>query len=218
MHTETRSTDYPLPRAEIAVLLIAAGRGKRFGSDKRQASMDVGKTLLEQTLTCYRPFFPQVFVCVSDHPRDDLLATRLRESSARVVRCENAEQGMGSTISDAIGACKNFAGTLIALGDMPLISAQVLELLLRYASDRHIVYPSFNGRRGHPVIFGRAFYSDLERLTGDRGASHLIATKLASCREVAVEDSGVVLDVDTPRDLEGVKKALQARSSIGVSG
>ncbi|MEG0245615.1 MAG: NTP transferase domain-containing protein, partial [Pseudomonas sp.] len=64
-----------------------------------------------------------------------------------------------------------------------------------------IVLPLYQGQRGHPVIFGRAFWPALVQLQGDQGGRQIIQDNPQACVTVAVDDAGVVLDVDVPQAL-----------------
>ena len=61
--------------------------------------------------------------------------------------------------------------------------------------------PSFEGRRGHPVLFGAGWLPALRALSGDEGARAILQTA-QRLTLVAVEDPGVLLDVDRPEDLQ----------------
>jgi len=63
------------------------------------------------------------------------------------------------------------------------------------------VAPCFAGRRGHPVLFGRACYPALRRLEGDVGAREVLAALGGRLALVDGPDDGVLFDVDRPEDL-----------------
>ena len=181
-----------------AVLLLAAGSARRFGSDKRFALLYKQKTLLEVTLRCYRAAGFEVFLCLSARSSDDGLADRLAAPGVVVLRCQRAAEGMGSTLSEGVAACSAYPGAFIALADMPRIRVSTLRALEAEAAPERIVIPTFDGRRGHPVLFGRAWFAELSRLGGDRGAASLLQRYAHVCRERTVDDPGIHLDVDTP--------------------
>jgi molybdenum cofactor cytidylyltransferase len=62
-------------------------------------------------------------------------------------------------------------------------------------------------RRGHPVGFATELYSELVTLSGDEGARRLVARYPAYGLEV--EDSGVLVDVDTTADLERLRSSFR---------
>ena len=92
---------------------------------------------------------------------------------------------------------------------MPLVLSSSL-LAVASALELHAVaYAQYRGQRGHPVGFAAELYSELMLLQGDDGARRVVARYPA--HGVDVEDRGVVLDVDTPSDLD----ALRVASGIG---
>lgn len=201
------------------ILVLAAGRAARFGADKRLVRINADSTLLELTLAQYRRTRCPLTVCLAARSEDDALAARLEGSGFSVLRCERAGEGMGSTLAEAVGARARAPGIIVALGDMPLVSSRTVEMLCERWRPASIVAPvSRDGRRGHPVLFDRAFFSDLRRLSGDRGAAPLLRRHRDRCVHVRVDDSGIHLDADTPVALEALRAQLASRSSGGVSG
>lgn len=199
--------------AHTVVLMLAAGRSRRFGGDKRQAALGAEKTLLEQSISQFTSLGLRVFVSLSTASEDDLLAKSLVGESVEILRCERAIEGMGGTLAESVKKIGDTASILIALADMPGLSSETILQLLEKAQTENIVSPVYEGRRGHPVIFGRRFLPLLKNLSGDAGASQLIREYASSCVSVPVTDAGVVRDVDTAADLVAVKRWLQTRSS-----
>jgi molybdenum cofactor cytidylyltransferase len=104
---------------------------------------------------------------------------------------------MGATLAEGVSRCSADPGIFIALADMPLIDPGTILALETHLSADRIVYPVFQGSRGHPVLFGSAYFAELQSLDGDQGASALLRKHAARCHELAVDDPGVILDVDT---------------------
>ncbi|WP_065761401.1 NTP transferase domain-containing protein [Pseudomonas defluvii] len=86
---------------------------------------------------------------------------------------------------------------------MPWVDAQTLKQLRTLSSTDHIVLPFHQGQRGHPVVFGRRFWQALAHLQGDQGGRHVILDNTDACIPVEVDDSGVLLDIDSPTDILG---------------
>ncbi|MEQ8800716.1 MAG: NTP transferase domain-containing protein, partial [Haliea sp.] len=64
-----------------------------------------------------------------------------------------------------------------------------------------VVTPTYAGEPGHPVGFGRAFFSALARLQGDRGARDLVRRAGSGRLCLPLSDPGILRDVDYPADL-----------------
>jgi molybdenum cofactor cytidylyltransferase len=89
---------------------------------------------------------------------------------------------------------------VVCLVDHPLVSARTVVELLRHADASDIVVPTFEGRRGHPVVFSPSFMRAILELPADRGVNSLIREQ-GRVLEIPVPDPGIVTDIDTPGEL-----------------
>ena len=186
-------------------LVLAGGFGRRFGGDKRRRRLADGRTLLETTLDCYRGLFDPLIVVL--RPED-------RNWSAELAGCDkvftaDARLGMGHSLAagvEALCGCAKQAGAakavFVALGDMPWVKRATLQALRQaMQSAAAIVRPTHLGAPGHPVGFGCAYFPELRSLTGDLGAKALLNRHADRVLSLAVQDPGVLRDVDRPTDL-----------------
>ena len=119
--------------------------------------------------------------------------------------------GMGDSIAAAVRATPQANGWLIVLGDLPLIRPSTLQALGQALSVHDVVIPTYNGQRGHPVGFSVVCRESLLKLHGDKGAAAVV--KSFSTVEVALDDVGIVSDIDTVADLERVARLMGSISS-----
>ena len=99
---------------------------------------------------------------------------------------------------------------VVLLGDMPkLRAAQVAALIAAFkpAEDSAICVPSYRGKRGNPVLFARRYFPEIQTLSGDSGARALLSEHAAAVTEVPVDDDAILHDIDTPEDLEALKRS-----------
>lgn len=185
---------------KIVGILLAAGSGSRFGSDKRlhpladktPMAVAAGRRLhgcCERTIAVLRPG--------SDHLAELLAA----EGVATVVSTESVH-GMGHTLASGIFATPDASGWIVALADMPFIASasyqSVKTALLKGAS---IAAPTCDGRRGHPVGFSERWFTKLSALRGDEGARSILASAPEHIVLCPVDDQGILRDVDKLTDL-----------------
>jgi molybdenum cofactor cytidylyltransferase len=189
-------------KPQPAGILLAAGKGLRFdpsgAQDKLTQLLPQGDSVATASARHLLSVLPVVLAVV--RPGADLLAAQLREAGCTVAVCPTAEQGMGATLVFALSQMREADGWVIALADMPYVQAATLGMLvgaLRQGAD--IALPVYQGRRGNPVAFSRKHLPQLLALGGDQGARGLI--KAHPVTEVAVDDAGVVRDIDTAADL-----------------
>jgi molybdenum cofactor cytidylyltransferase len=182
----------------VAGLVLAAGFSRRFGSDKRLSPHVEGGTLLAASLRLPCAALPEVWAVL--RPDDDVEALGL-PSSVITVCNPQAALGMGHSLACGVQALAQRSGAqavAIFLGDMPWISRETLSALLAQAAPERIVVPTWENTPGHPVIFGRRFWPALQTLTGDTGARAVVQANAGCVRRVAVNDPGILRDVDTP--------------------
>ena len=140
--------------------------------------------------------------------RDERLMRVLDDCGCQVVVNDRALEGMGTSIAAGVRATQidNPDGWLVALGDMPYLHvATIIALRDQLIAAGGIVIPEYRQQRGHPVGFGREYGASLIALQGDSGARSVISAALATDPQavqlLAVDDAGVLADIDTPADL-----------------
>ena len=182
-----------------AAVVLAAGRASRMGSPK--ALLDAGgRPLIRAICDALRGVGP-VFVVVGHH-REAIEAV-LEEATA----VENPAPDRGQVSSMAVGlraaARAGHRWALVALVDQPPVRPATIELLAeaaRAAPDA-VHVPVFQGERGHPAAFPTALGAGLESAGPGEGARDVIGRLGVEVREHAVDDPGVLVDLDTPDDV-----------------
>lgn len=174
-----------------ALLLLAAGRGSRFGGAKLRADL-AGKPLARHVADRLAaiPFTRLVAVCSSTTP--DL-------PGFERVLLDPVDAPLSRSIAIGIAALQGEDAVLIALADMPLVPLVHFEALLtRFDGDR------VGSRVGDvtmvPAVFGAKHFTALMALEGDRGAGALLGDA-----PVVVLDPALALDIDTPEDLRAIQ-------------
>lgn len=185
---------------QVFGLVLAAGRSRRFNGDKRRALLPCGRSLLQASLDSARQAFPEVWVVL--RADDDPQALGIPED-VRIVRCADADLGMGHSLACGVDALLPTRAEAVAvlLADMPWIQAETLQRLAAMANAGRIALPVYQEQRGHPVIIGRRFWPELTRLQGDRGAKGVISANPTHVDALQTQDPGILRDADTAQAL-----------------
>jgi len=179
----------------VVGLLLAAGRGQRFGSDKRWHRLEDGVPMVVASARNLRRALGD---CVAVVRADDsLLARCLRAEGLAIAVCDDAYAGMGASLARGVRASHDADGWLVALGDMPWIRpATIRAVAAQLARGASAVVPVHAGRRGHPVGFGACHRDALLALDGECGGRAILARHADRVERLAVDDPGVLLDLD----------------------
>ncbi len=177
---------------KLAALVLAAGKASRFGGDKLSAPFR-SQPLIAHAIRAARASGAQqtIVVCAPDLALGDA-------DGIEVVQIESA--ALSASLKAGVMAAGNADGVLVFLGDMPLVPFGMADHLAAILGGNIAAVPSFEGRRGHPVLLSRRCFGAIMQLEGDCGAARL----LNACSDIAIlpcADEGVVLDVDTLEDL-----------------
>ena len=105
------------------------------------------------------------------------------------------------------------SAALFTLIDVPLVTAETVRALIAAQREHEalIARPVSNGRHGHPVIFGRGLFAELERADLSLGAKPIVRAHASEMVELQTEDEGAFTDVDTREDYERFIGAWPAR-------
>ncbi|RJX77678.1 NTP transferase domain-containing protein [Pseudomonas sp. LS-2] len=189
----------------LCAIVLAAGQGSRYrhiaGAHRNKLlAQCAGRDGVE------RAVLEHVLVSVSAVVDKIVLLTRPEYSSVAELGlrfgCEVVvldSPGMGDSIAAAVSAEPDHRGWLVVLGDMPFIHSDTLKCVADSIASDAISVPVHQGRYGHPVGFGRGFGPSLMTLAGEKGAKRLFQG--AAVKELAVDDAGVLWDVDVPSAL-----------------
>ena len=190
----------------IAAIVLAAGKSSRMGFNKLLADVG-GKTLLTRTVENIRASnVSRIFVVTGHQAADIELA--LAQSQVSFVHNADYAGGIASSVKAGVEAIQNFDGGLICLGDMPLVSASVIDQMIEAFDPSHgrdLVLAVRHGEIGNPVLWGARYFPDLLQLQGDRGGRGLIEAHHAAAIKISVSEEGVLLDADTPEALAKLK-------------
>jgi len=193
----------------VAAVVLAAGRSTRMGGpNKLLAELD-GKKLVRIVAEQALASKASEVIVVTGH-QADLVEKALAGLKIKFARNPDFAGGLASSVKAGIAAIPaNVDGAIVCLGDMPLISAPLIDRLIdAFEPDRgHLIaVPVSDGKRGNPVLWSRRFFRELMTLDGDIGARHLIARHAEAVAEVPVEGNGAFLDIDTPQALEAARR------------
>ena len=190
----------PERKQHITAVVLAAGTSSRMGAaNKLLLSLD-GVPIVVRTVETVQAAPVDELIVVTGHERA-AVEKALASHPVRIVHNEDYALGMASSIRCGVeAAAPTSTGFMVCLGDMPLVRvATVQRLCDRFAEAPlpAIVFPVFDGRRGHPVLFDAAFRDELLQLQGDVGARSVIRRHETAVIEEAVDDPGIFRDIDT---------------------
>jgi len=134
---------------------------------------------------------------------DKAMLAHLSKLNVAAIKVNNADKGLSSVIAGAVNKLNmnNIDWLGICLADMPYIRPSTFVELSTQASTSAIVRPRYLMQLGHPVLFGRDYFSRLKKLEGDDGAKSILKAHANALHIIDVTDPMIVYDIDEHCDI-----------------
>lgn len=188
----------------IAAVVLAAGRSSRMGGPNKLLAELGGKPLVAHVVDAALESRATSVTVVTGHMRDRIAAAL---AGRTVTFCHNPDFAEGMSTSLRVGLAHvpaDAEAALVLLADMPLITPQMIDMMIdAYEPQRgaSIVVPTFEGKRGNPVLWSRRFFADLAAVTGDMGGRNVLQGYPEAIGEVELGPE-IALDLDTPEAIQ----------------
>lgn len=184
----------------IGAVILAAGTAKRMGQQKLLLPL-AGQPLLSHVLKAVRSVLWADCIAVIGEPEAELTALCQAEDIHSIYNAKR-QQGQSTSVTLALRQLtQDLDGIMFLLGDQPLISPALLEVLIaqfmQAASNKAIIVPCYQGQRYSPVLFGDFWRPALAALTGDTGGRQIIRANPGQIVEVSWPDKSTFYDADT---------------------
>jgi molybdenum cofactor cytidylyltransferase len=207
----------PAPRRrQIGAVVLAAGTSSRMAPHHKLLLADrSGKPMIARVVDNVLSSRARPILVVLGHRGENIRAA-LGGRPVNYVESVNYAMGLAESLKSGIAALPvDVAAALVVLGDMPLVTGRVLDRIIdAFDPDegRAIVVPTYQGRPGNPVLWGRSFFPEILQLAGDAGARSLLARHAEQVAEIDVGDDAVLRDFDTVESLETLPGRLRPLS------
>lgn len=192
-------------KRRVGAVVLAAGMARRMGRPKVLLPWVDGLPILDHILKQLQAAGVEDVVVVTGHEAD-----KVREIAARhnVTTIHNPDYATGEMLSSlkvglrALSA--NVTATLVVLGDQPRIQPEIVRRLMQSYADGKgsIVAPSYEMRRGHPILIDRQYWDELLALPADGAPRDVINAHADQIAYVVVDTDSVLGDIDTPEDYD----------------
>ncbi|MFC1951439.1 molybdenum cofactor cytidylyltransferase [Chloroflexota bacterium] len=182
----------------ISAIILAAGESKRMGEPKLLLPFG-SSTILEQSIdNLLNSGVGEVIAVVGDRAQE--MIKRIAHRPVKVALNPDYGEGMSTSIASGLSLVDNSAvAIMLVLADQPLIDSDTINTLIKafFNNTKGIVIPTYQERRGHPIIFSTIYREELTGLKGDVGGKQIIKQHPDDILEIAVKTQSINIDIDT---------------------
>lgn len=195
----------------VAALILAAGSSTRFENGHKLLAEIHGIPVVRHVASAIAQSDVGEIVLVIAAKESEVVKAA-GPGRWKTIENPNAGDGLSSSLRLGLHSSDQATdGVLIALADMPGITAELVNSLLAAFAEsrgRGLVFPvAADGRKGHPIIWPRSLVPALESLSGDAGGKAILDDYRELWRPVPFADIGAFADIDTRDDLEAFRQA-----------
>jgi molybdenum cofactor cytidylyltransferase len=201
----------------VSAILLSAGSSQRMGTPK--ALLKIGdKTFLQHLVDAVQGAgIKDVHIVLGAEA--ETLQSQLSWYHGNVVVNADWQSGQLSSILTGINSLnvETCSGVLICPVDHPLVTSLVIKGLVRAFEDskKHIVVPTYQGHRGHPIVLSKVLFQEINDAPAEIGLRNVVHAHEGDIREVAIEEQGVLINIDTPDDYQKYIASKDAKETIG---
>lgn len=196
---------------KIGAIILAAGSASRMGKAKMLLPFGNGN-MLKHIITEVEALSLHSYCLVTGFYHEPI-KTLLQGNTMPIVFNKNWKLGMSASIQLGLQSSlikhPDLEGVLIMVSDQPFLNREVLQKIVaaQQLSQKGIVAAQYGGVKGTPVLFHKKYFTDLQKLTGDKGAGIILQQ---NPDDVAVIPfSNGAFDIDTPEDYELLCKKIK---------
>lgn len=191
----------------ITAVVLAAGLSTRMGQPKMMLKWG-NKTVIQQVVdTLFESSIIDVIV-VSGEWYKEISSLVTAEGVKVIVNPLFANGEMTASLQTGISNMPEASThALVVLGDQPFLNPDTISKLIAASqiSNKKIIMPSINDRRGHPWLIERSIWVEVMALKPPLTMRDFFNIYQTEIEYVVVNDENIIQDMDTPEDYRHLK-------------
>lgn len=193
-------------KKKVTCIILAGGTSSRFGEPKQLARVGA-VSMLQRAIDAANSSSSDYVVLVLGWA-SELIAAEIDPGRANLAFNKEYSEGLSRSIKTGIANTpEDSAGALFMVADQPLVSSEILDLLIeRFNSNegKGIAALAYRNDPRNPIVIDRRYFAEIEKLEGDRGAKELVLRHMNDVQLINVENPKIFLDVDTKDNLQSL--------------
>lgn len=197
-----RAAQMPSKRVKLALIMLAAGNSRRFGSNKLMYEVD-GVPMYQRTLRMLQKAaerIPDSRIVVVTQPQYSEIIDVVKETGAEVLFNPKPERGIASSMQIGLEIAKDADACLFTVSDQPWLTAETIIALYDafQSENKGMACTVWGEKTGNPCIFSKKYYRELMEITGDKGGKQIIKRYPEDVTYLKISDEREQQDVDVP--------------------
>jgi len=191
----------------VTGIILAAGESSRMGKPKLFLPFGDKSMIEKVVINASWSLLDKIIVVTG--AEEERMKKLLQDYHVEIVRNKRHRDGMLSSVQCGLQAIsENTDAVMILLGDQPMISHAVIDGLIALSgrAGKGIILATYDGQRGHPLLFGRKYVDEIIGFSPDMILKDLLGNHPADIEEMETGQVEILMDIDNNQDY---KEALK---------
>ena len=182
----------------ISAILLAAGQSKRMNGENKLTKKIQGIPLIKHSVKNILSSSIDELIVVLGYQKEIVEKLIGKNEKIKIVFNKNFENGMASSIKTGLNHfSEKTEAFFICLGDMPLISHNIYNQLIKSKNNKEIIVPTYKGQQGNPVLFDKSIKEKIMNISGDSGAKKILELNKDKILNLEINDQSITKGFDT---------------------
>ena len=189
----------------ISAILLAAGQSKRMNGENKLSKKIQGIPLIKLSVKNILASSIDELIIVLGYQKEIIEKLIDKNEKIKFVFNKDFESGMASSIKTGLdNLSKKTEAFFICLGDMPMISHDIYNQLIKSKNNKEIIVPTYKGQQGNPVLFDKSMKEKILDIRGDVGAKKILESNKATILNLEINNQSMAKGFNTQDDFSSL--------------
>ncbi len=189
----------------ISAILLAAGQSKRMNGENKLTKEIQDIPLIKLSVKNILTSSIDELIIVLGHQKEIIEKLIEKNEKIKCVFNKNFESGMASSIKTGLNnLSEKTQAFFICLADMPMVSPDIYNQLIKSKDKKEIIIPTYKGQQGNPVLFDKSMKEKIMNITGDAGAKKVLELNKNKILNLDINDQNIIKGFNTQGDFNSL--------------
>ena len=189
----------------ISAILLAAGQSKRMNGENKLTKKIQDIPLIKYSVKNILASSIDELIVVLGYQKEVIERIIDKNEKVKFVFNKNFESGMASSIKTGLNnLSEKTEAFFICLGDMPMVSHDIYNQLIKSKDNKEIIVPTYKGQRGNPVLFDKSMKEKVLDIRGDVGAKKILELNKDKILNLEINDQSITKGFNTQGDFSSL--------------
>ena len=189
----------------ISAILLAAGQSKRMNGENKLSKEIQGIPLIKHSVKNILASSIDELIVILGYQKDIIEKLIDKNEKIKIIFNKDFESGMASSIKTGLdNLSEKSEAFFICLGDMPMVSHDIYNQLIKSKDNKEIIVPIYKGQQGNPVLFNKSMKEKIMDTMGDVGAKKILELNKDKISNLEINNQSISKSFNTQGDFSSL--------------